>query len=127
MDYMYESLNVLGKPLEPCSTDPITGFFRNGCCDSSSEDHGSHTICVQTTEDFLNFSASVGNDLSTPHPQWGFDGLKPGDRWCLCASRWLEAYKNGFPPMVYLRSTHQKALDIVPLEVLERFALDGDD
>ncbi|WCL48795.1 DUF2237 family protein [Leptospira sp. GIMC2001] len=124
---MDESLNVLGKPLEPCSLDPLTGFFRNGCCDTSNEDFGSHTICTRVTEDFLIFSASAGNDLSTPRPEWGFAGLKPGDQWCLCASRWLEAYRGGFPPMVVLQSTHKRALEIVPLEVLERFALDGED
>ncbi|MCZ8239231.1 MAG: DUF2237 domain-containing protein [Leptospiraceae bacterium] len=124
---MDESLNVFGEPLEPCSFDPVTGFFRNGCCDTSDEDLGSHTVCTLMTVDFLNFSVSAGNDLVTPRPQWGFEGLKPGDTWCLCASRWLEAYRAGVPPLVNLRATHKRALEIVPLELLERFSSESED
>lgn len=124
---MDESINVLGTKLEPCSMDPLTGFFRNGCCDTSQEDLGSHTICVEVTEEFLNYSVQCGNDLVTPRPQWGFPGLKPGDGWCVCASRWLECYRGGAPAMVKLKSTHKRALEIVPLEVLERFAVDAED
>lgn len=113
--------------MEPCSVNPVTGFFRNGCCDTSREDFGSHTVCTYLTEEFLNFSVAHGNDLVTPRPQWDFPGLKAGDRWCLCASRWLEAYRAGAAPMVYLKSTHRKALEIIPLEVLERFAYDDRD
>ncbi len=121
---MDESVNVFGEKLKPCSHDPLTGFFRNGCCDTSKEDIGSHTICVRVTEEFLKYSASCGNDLITPKPQWGFPGLRPGDKWCVCAIRWLEAYKGGAPAPVYLHSTHKKALEIVPLEILERFQAD---
>lgn len=121
---MDESINVLGGPLEPCSHDPLTGFFRNGCCDTSNEDLGSHTICVQVTKEFLEYSARCGNDLITPHPEWGFPGLVPGDRWCVCASRWFETYRGGAPANVHLRATHKRALEIVPLEILERFAVD---
>lgn len=124
---MDESVNVLGGKLEPCSMDPVTGYFRNGCCDTSAQDFGSHTICVEMTQEFLDYSKHIGNDLSTPHPEWGFPGLNPGDRWCVCAARWLECYKGGAPSGIYLRATHKKATEIVPLEVLERFAVDGDD
>jgi uncharacterized protein len=124
---MDESFNVFGEPLEPCSYNPVTGFFRNGCCDTSNEDLGSHTVCTQMTEEFLDFSVSAGNDLVTPRPQWGFEGLKPGDTWCLCAARWLEAYRAGVPPLVNLKSTHKRALEIVPLELLERFSTDSED
>lgn len=124
---MDESFNVFGEPLEPCSYNPVTGFFRNGCCDTSNEDLGSHTVCTQMTGEFLDFSVSAGNDLVTPRPQWGFEGLKPGDTWCLCAARWLEAYRAGVPPLVNLKSTHKRALEIVPLELLERFSTDSED
>lgn len=123
---MDDSINVLGKKLKPCSTSPVTGFFRNGCCDTSDEDFGSHTVCVSLTNEFLSFSRSKGNDLSTPHPQWNFPGLKGGDKWCLCASRWLEAYREGMAPKIYLEFTHKRALEIIPLELLERFALDDE-
>ncbi len=119
-----ESLNVFGAPLEPCSTDPVTGFYRNGCCDTSSEDLGSHTVCAQMTEEFLEFSKSVGNDLSTPREEFGFSGLADGDRWCLCAGRFLQAYEHGAAPRVRLQSTHMKALEIVPMEILKKFASD---
>lgn len=111
-------LNVLGKELMPCSTNPRTGFYRTGCCETGPDDFGSHTICVQLTERFLIFSKQAGNDLSTPMPQFGFKGLKPGDRWCLCASRWQEAFEAGNAPLVYLEGTNQKALEIVDLEDL---------
>ncbi len=118
------SINVLGEKLETCSTDPVTGFFRNGCCDTSATDRGSHTVCVVMTAEFLAFSKARGNDLSTPHPEFGFDGLKPGDQWCLCAARFLEAYEAGRAPRVKLISTHKKALEIVPLDHLREHALE---
>jgi uncharacterized protein len=118
------SRNVLGEPLEPCSFDPMTGFFRNGCCDTSREDVGSHTVCIVSTADFLAFSKSRGNDLSTPMPEYGFAGLKPGDRWCLCAPRWQEAFEAGKTPRVVLRATHEGALDYCSLDDLKRYAVD---
>jgi uncharacterized protein (DUF2237 family) len=121
---MDASVNVLGEALETCSERPLTGFFRYGCCNTSNDDRGSHTVCVQVTRDFLEFSRFRGNDLSTPRPEFGFAGLKPGDRWCLCAARWWEAHEAGMAPRVYLRSTHQRALEIVPLDVMRRFAAD---
>lgn len=116
--------NVMGGDIQPCSMSPKTGFFRNGCCDTGPDDRGSHTVCVHMTAEFLAFSKSRGNDLSTPHPQHGFAGLGPGDRWCLCAARWLEAYEAGVAPHVSLASTHELALEIVPLEALMEHALD---
>ena len=118
------STNVLGDDLRPCSTDPVTGFFRNGCCDTSEADQGSHTVCAVMTEAFLAFSKAMGNDLSTPRPQFGFPGLKPGDRWCICAARFLEAYDAGKAPRVQLTATHKRALEIVPLDVLRELALE---
>ncbi len=118
------SLNVLGEPLAPCSTDPITGFFRNGCCDTCEQDAGSHTVCAIMTDEFLEFSRSVGNDLSTAHPQFGFAGLKAGDQWCLCAARFLQAWQAGKAPRIKLLSTHQHALQIVPLDVLRANAME---
>jgi uncharacterized protein len=118
------SRNVLGEKLENCSIEPMTGFFRNGCCDTSAEDVGSHTVCVVMTADFLAFSKARGNDLSTPMPQWGFAGLKPGDRWCLCAPRWQEAFAAGRAPRVVLRATHEGALEFCVLADLKRFAVD---
>ena len=118
------SLNVLGGRLETCSIRPMTGFFRNGCCDTSAGDFGSHTVCVETTAEFLAFSKSCGNDLSTPMPAFGFAGLKPGDRWCLCAPRWQEAFEQGKAPRVVLRATHQGALAHCSLADLKRHALD---
>ena len=117
------SVNVLGEELAPCSMDPVTGFFRNGCCDTCDQDQGSHTVCVVMTSAFLQFSRSVGNDLSTPMPQYGFNGLKPGDQWCLCAARFLQAYQAGKAPRVHLRSTHRRALEIVPMEVLREMSV----
>ena len=121
---MDPSLNVYGEPLETCSDEPLTGFFRDGCCNTSDQDLGSHTVCVKVTAEFLEFSRSRGNDLSTPQPEFDFPGLRPGDRWCLCAARWVEAYRNGAAPRVYLQRTHQQALDIVPLKILSKYALD---
>ncbi len=118
------SLNVFNEPLLPCSHDPLTGFFRDGCCNTCTEDVGSHTVCVQVNAEFLAFSKYLGNDLSTPRPEFGFTGLRPGDNWCLCASRWLEAHDNDAAPQVYLARTHIKALDIVPLALLKAYAVD---
>jgi hypothetical protein len=115
--------NVLGGELATCSRAPLTGFFRNGCCDTGPEDHGVHTVCVQVTAEFLAFSRRRGNDLSTPVPEAAFPGLKPGDRWCLCALRWLEAHEAGMAPMVVLEATHEATLEHVPLEALKERAL----
>ncbi|GGH23397.1 hypothetical protein SAMN05444007_10299 [Cribrihabitans marinus] len=117
-----ESLNVLGGPLSPCSTAPLTGFFRDGHCNTCDADRGSHTVCAVMTAEFLAFSKYVGNDLSTPHPEFEFPGLKPGDRWCLCAARFLQAHDEGCAPRVDLSATHLRALEIVPLSVLENYA-----
>ncbi|MCF2905157.1 DUF2237 domain-containing protein [Octadecabacter sp. CECT 8868] len=114
------SLNVLGEALQTCSLDPMTGFFRNGACDTCDQDSGSHTVCAVMTDEFLAFSKYVGNDLSTPRPEFGFAGLKAGDGWCLCAARFLQAADEGCAPRVNLSATHQKALEIVPLNVLEQ-------
>lgn len=119
-----ESVNVFGEALESCSENPMTGFFRDGCCNTSAQDAGSHTVCVALTQEFLEYSRFRGNDLSTPMPQYGFPGLQPGDLWCLCAARWLEAYHHGMAPKVHLRRTHRRALDIVPLDVLRKYAVD---
>ena len=118
------SRNVLGGKLELCSSKPMTGFFRNGCCDTSPQDVGSHTVCCVMTSDFLAFSKSCGNDLSTPMPEYGFPGLRPGDRWCLCAPRWQEALEAGQAPQVVLRATHEGALNHCSLADLKRFAID---
>ena len=117
------SRNVLGGPIGVCSNDPMTGFFRNGCCDTSAEDVGSHTVCVVMTAEFLAFSKAAGNDLSTPRPEFGFDGLQPGDRWCLCAPRWKEALDAGAAPLVVLAATHEEVLAISPLGVLKDHAV----
>ena len=116
------SRNVLGGPLADCSRIPITGFFRDGCCNTGPEDRGSHTVCTVVTAEFLIFSKSRGNDLSTPMPEYGFPGLKPGDRWCLCASRWREALDAGRAPLVVLTATHERALEVCKLEDLKRHA-----
>lgn len=121
---MDESINVFGEKLEACGEDPIAGFFRNGKCDTCSDDLGSHTVCVEVSKEFLEFSRFRGNDLSTPKPEFDFKGLKPGDSWCLCAARWLEAEQNGRAPRVFLRRTHTKALEIVPMELLKLYAVD---
>ncbi len=117
------ALNVLGTELLPCSYDPLTGYYRDGCCNTAADDTGSHVICVKVTAEFLAFSASRGNDLSTPAPQYRFRGLKPGDRWCLCALRWKEAHAAGAAPTVILEATHKKALDFVTLAELQSRAL----
>jgi len=114
--------NVLGDPLAACSRDPLTGFFRDGCCRTGPGDVGVHTVCAVMTKDFLKFTVSVGNDLVTPRPEWDFPGLVEGDRWCLCAERWLEAAKAGRAPPVVLEATHEKSLDIVPFELLKKHA-----
>ena len=120
---IYPSINVFGKELEMCCNDPQTGFFRNGMCDTCREDQGIHTVCILATEAFLKFSKSVGNDLSTPHPEFEFPGLKPGNRWCLCALRWQEAYEQGKAPPVFLESTHEKTLDLVDFNLLQQYAV----
>ncbi len=118
-------INVLGGPLEACSTAPLTGFFRDGACNTCAEDRGMHTVCAVMTAEFLAFSKYVGNDLSTPRPEFRFDGLKPGDRWCLCASRFLQAAEEGAGPRVHLEATHQRTLDVVPLSVLKDHVTEG--
>lgn len=115
--------NVLGGPLRACSYDPVTGYFRDGCCRTREDDAGLHVVCVRVTADFLAFSMHQGNDLSTPRPEWRFPGLQPGDRWCLCAERWLEAWRAGVAPPVALDATHEAALQVIPLEVLQAHAL----
>jgi uncharacterized protein (DUF2237 family) len=110
--------NVLGTPLEPCSMDPLTGYERDGCCRSVAGDGGLHLVCAEMTAEFLEFSRRAGNDLSTPQPQFGFPGLGPGDRWCVCAARWLEAHRAGVAPPVNLAATHTRALEVVPIELL---------
>ena len=116
--------NVLGGPLQPCSERPVTGFFRDGCCNTSDEDIGAHVICVRVTAPFLEFSAARGNDLTTPHPEFGFPGLKPGDRWCLCAMRWVEALQAGMAPQLVLAATHEGMLEYTPLAELKKYAVD---
>lgn len=119
------SRNVYGETLQTCSESPLTGFYRNGCCDTGPDDAGVHTVCAIMTEEFLEFSKLAGNDLSTPRPEFGFPGLQPGDRWCLCALRWLEAYEAGVAPDVVLAATHELSLEYVPLEALEAHAVDS--
>ncbi|HZU39674.1 MAG TPA: DUF2237 domain-containing protein [Solirubrobacteraceae bacterium] len=116
--------NVLGGPLETCSTEPLTGFFRDGCCRTSAEDIGSHTICAVVSAEFLEHQQSIGNDLVTPLPLYAFPGLRPGDRWCVTARNWLAAHDAGAAAFVVLASTHERALEIVPLEVLQQYAVD---
>ena len=113
--------NVFGEPLVPCSFDPLTGYFRDGCCKTDDEDAGTHVVCAVMTADFLAFSAARGNDLSTPRPEWRFQGLRAGDQWCLCANRWREAHAAGVAPRVVLESTNHKMLALVPMETLARF------
>lgn len=119
-----EGRNVFGEPLDTCSTSPLTGFFRDGCCNTGHEDHGIHTVCAEVTEAFLEFSKSRGNDLTKGNPAAGFAGLQPGDRWCLCAGRWIEAYRAGVAPPVVLRATHEETLAMVDLSTLKEYALD---
>lgn len=121
---MANDRNVLGGDLEECGQDPVTGFYRDGCCTSGPEDLGSHTVCAVVTREFLDFQRSVGNDLSTPRPEYGFAGLRPGDRWCVVAARWLEAYHRGLAAPVVLAATNARALEIVPIEALREHAVD---
>ena len=116
--------NVLGGPLGVCSEAPVTGFFRTGCCDTGPQDIGRHTVCIVASEEFLAFSKARGNDLSTPMPEYDFPGVQPGQRWCLCAARWVEAYHAGMAPQVVLNATNEATLDLVPLETLKRYAVD---
>ena len=122
---MDTSVNVLGGKLESCSTAPMTGFFRDGHCNTCAEDQGSHTVCALMTAEFLAYSKYVGNDLSTPRPEFGFAGLKPGDHWCLCAGRFLQAHDEGCAPKVRLEATHARALDIVTIDILKEHASDA--
>lgn len=115
--------NVFGEPVTTCCTSPMTGWYRNGCCETGGDDVGVHTVCAVMTDEFLEFSKRMGNDLSTPMPQYGFSGLKSGDRWCLCAMRWQEALDHGMAPMVDLSATHMRTLEFVELEDLKRFAI----
>jgi uncharacterized protein (DUF2237 family) len=117
--------NVLGTDLQPCSFEPLTGWFRDGCCRSGADDEGLHIVCAQMTAEFLQFSKARGNDLSTPHPDWGFPGLQPGDRWCLCVARWNEAYAAGVAPPVVLESTHMSVLEFASLEELRQHAVEA--
>jgi uncharacterized protein (DUF2237 family) len=119
--------NVLGGPLGGCCTSPMTGFFRNGRCDTNEDDAGMHVVCAVLTEEFLDYTKSRGNDLSTPRPEWGFPGLQPGQKWCLCAARWLEAYQDGVAPPVVLEATHEAALRVCPLDALKQFAVLSDE
>ncbi len=119
-----EERNVLGGPLEPCGIDPVTGFYRDGRCSTGPQDIGSHTVCAVVTQEFLAHQVSVGNDLTTPRPEWRFPGLTPGDRWCVVAVRWLQAYEDGAACPVVLASTHERALDVVPLACLQEHAVD---
>jgi uncharacterized protein len=116
--------NVLGGPLQMCGDDPVTGFYRDGCCNTGPEDLGNHTVCAVVSAEFLAHQQAVGNDLSTPRPEYGFRGLRPGDRWCVCAARWLQAYDDGAPAPVVLAATHARALEVVPLEALQAHAVD---
>ena len=116
--------NVLGGPLEPCGTDPMTGFYRDGCCSTGPDDLGRHTVCAVVTAEFLQFERAVGNDLTTPRPELRFPGLNPGDRWCVVAARWRQAYDNGIPAPVVLASTHERTLDVIPIEALRAHAVD---
>ena len=123
-DEVEPSVNVLGGKLLTCSADPVTGFYRNGACDTGSMDAGSHTVCAVMTDEFLAYSKYVGNDLTTKRSEFGFPGLKDGDRWCLCAARFLQAHEEGIAPKVVLGATHSKALNIVPLSILKMHAID---
>ena len=114
--------NIFGEPLVTCSEDPMTGFYRDGCCETGPQDIGVHTVCAIMTDDFLKFSRAQGNDLITPRPEYNFPGLKSGDRWCLCASRWVEAFEAGCPPQIIPEATHEKTLNLVPLKTLVKYA-----
>lgn len=119
-----EQKNVYGDDLKPCSNDPVTGFYRTGCCETGPDDAGVHVVCAEVTQEFLEYSKSRGNDLMTPRPEFGFAGLKPGDRWCLCVDRWKEALQAGVAPSVILEATHEKALGVVDLETLKNYTLE---
>ena len=119
--------NVLGGDLEPCGSDPVTGFYRDGCCSTGDEDHGRHTICAVVTSEFLEHQRTIGNDLSTPMPQYRFPGLSPGDRWCVTAANWLRAQTDGYAAPVVLAATHERTLEVVPLETLREHAIDVPD
>jgi len=121
---MIHKLNVFGKPLSPCSLNPLTGFYRDGCCTTGEEDLGMHTVCIRASSEFLDFSKRKGNDLSTPRPEFQFAGVNPGDQWCLCALRWKEAWEAGFAPEVILESTNQEVLKYIPFEVLLEFKVE---
>jgi len=114
--------NIFGEELKPCSNKPLTGYYRDGCCNSGNDDAGAHTVCIVASSEFLEFSTSVGNDLSTPRPEWNFPGVKPGESWCLCASRWVEAWKAGVAPLIVLEATHEKTLEYFPLKELVKYA-----
>ena len=120
----FDEINVFGDKLLSCSILPMTGFYRDGSCNTCEQDVGSHTVCIEVSREFLEFSRFRGNDLTTPVPEFGFPGLKPGDRWCLCAARWMEAYENGMAPRVVLQSTHKRALEVTPMELLRQYAID---
>ena len=119
-----KQLNIKNMPIEPCSFEPLTGFYRNGCCDTGDNDRGIHTVCVILTEEFLEFSKNVGNDLSTPIPEYDFPGLLPGQKWCLCANRWLEAFESNCAPNILAKSTNLEALKIIPFEIIKKYAID---
>lgn len=121
---MDKSVNVLGEPLDVCGENPITGFYRDGKCNTCDEDVGSHTVCIEATTEFLEYSRFKGNDLSTPAPEFDFAGVKPGNSWCLCAARWLEAHEDKMAPRVYLLRTHKRALEVIPFELLKEYAAD---
>ena len=120
---MEKSLNIFGEPLEPCSAKPKTGYFRNGSCDTCIEDYGNHTVCAIMTDEFLAYSKYFGNDLSSPRPEFNFPGLKEGDSWCLCASRFLEAHLEGVAPKISAKATHKRALEIISLEILLKYQI----
>lgn len=121
---MDKSVNIFGEALEICCVDPVTGIYRDGKCNTNDEDIGSHTVCINATKEFLEYSRFKGNDLSTPMPEYNFKGIKPGDSWCLCASRWLQAEKDNMAPRIHLKRTHIKALDIIPMALLKKYAVD---
>ena len=121
---MHDSVNVLDEPLLACGENPLTGFYRDGKCNTCDEDTGSHTVCIEASSEFLEYSRFKGNDLSTPVPEFDFAGVRPGNSWCLCAARWLEAHEDGMAPRIYLLRTHKRALEIVPFELLKKYAAD---
>ena len=123
-DDQHPSINVLGEPLGECSDNPVTGFYRDGACNTGDQDLGAHTVGVEVSKEFLEYSRFKGNDLSTPIPEFGFPGLKPGDHWCLCAARWLEAQQQGMAPRVFLTRTHRRALEVIPMALLKEYSAD---